>query len=141
MMAPRAADRRLVDMSERVDEEVYEPPPRHACEIVEFPFDLDERLRLTINQWIYRGRIVRFAVMLHRKVAGAPDLEVSRIDTCHGAVHRHRFTRAHGEDGDPVIIRVIPVDGSSWEVVDSEYQPAFDSLADNAEEYLRRWDQ
>lgn len=122
------------------EEQVYEAPPMHACDVLDVQFDVSDDLRIVQNQWLYRGRTVRFAVMLYWKGHGDPDLEVSRIDTCHGAVHRHRFKRRTGELGKPDEIRVIPVDSDSWDVVDSEFAKAVDSMLGNAEEYLRKWE-
>ncbi len=132
--------RRLVDMTVYPEEQVYEPPPQVACERLVIPIDLTDELKLQTVQYIYRGLVVRFAIMLYYASGGGSIAEVSRIDTCHGTVHRHRFKEEFDEElGDPQIIHRILVDGSEWEVVNSHYDQQLDRMIDEAEEYFRRW--
>ncbi|WP_087483520.1 hypothetical protein [Brachybacterium massiliense] len=122
------------------EEVEYEPPPQSACENLVIPIDLTDELKLQTVQYIYRGLVVRFAIMLYYVSPEGLISEISRIDTCHGTVHRHRFTQGSKEElGDPQIIHRILVDGSEWEVVNSHYDQHLDQMIDEAEEYFRRW--
>lgn len=132
--------RRLVDMTTYPEQPVYEPPPQSACEYLVVPIDLNDELKLQTVQYIYRGLVVRFAIMLYFADVDGVIHEISRIDTCHGMVHRHRFREGATEElGDPQVIQRIPVDGSKWEVVNSHYDQSHDQMLDEAEEYFRRW--
>lgn len=131
--------RGLVDMATYPDDQAYEPPPRSACHVEVTPIDLTDELKLQCVQHIYRDLVVHFAIMLYYNDGSSAIPEISRIDTCHGMVHRHRFHQDRGELGDPDVIQRILVDGSEWKVVNPHYERCLDMLIDEAEEYFRRW--
>ncbi len=131
--------RRLVDMAEYPEPELYEPPPKHACDELTMPIDVTDDLKLEVVSYTYKGRVVRFALMLYYVAPDSRPEQVSRIDTCHGQVHRHILRPGGDNTGEIVPIRDIPVDETAWDVVDSEYNEAFSLMEKEAEEFLRRW--
>lgn len=117
----------------------YTPPPRHECSIVEFPVEINAQLESFSRIWVYKGRVVDFAVMLF-SVEHGDRVQVARIDTSHGEVHRHRLTVGQGTVGERVHIATIPVEGG-WDFVDQQYSAASAYISTQAEQLYRRWKQ
>ncbi|WP_058234105.1 DUF7718 family protein [Devriesea agamarum] len=128
-------------MTAKPKPEQYTPPPQAACTVETTLVDIGDHLQIEIVQHIYRGKVVRFAIMLYYDDGSERLAEVSRIDTCHGAVHRHRMREGIGDTGETDIIQYIHVDGTEWDVVNSMYDYALDQMFDHAHEYFRRWKQ
>jgi len=66
-------------------------------------------------------------------------IEVARIDTCHGHVHRHQLQRGSSDTvGDVRSLEVIPAD-RGWEVIDRWYEQALAMMQNEWKDNLRRW--
>lgn len=133
----RESDRRAVDMSTLPQEDEYRPPPRAACEELTVPIAITATDRLHVRMWLYRGKIVDFAVMQFRVDDSGNEVEVARVDCAHGTIHVHQFTRRSGER-QRVMYRIPP--GNGWEFVNNAYEEAYGLMFDDWEENLRRWD-
>ncbi|MFN2495323.1 MAG: hypothetical protein ABR608_05370 [Pseudonocardiaceae bacterium] len=122
-------------MSER-----YQPPPRSACDVLNFPVDLGEehgvRHMLHVNIWLYKGRIVRFSLQ-QVVIVDSQHCLVARIDTCHGEVHRHVFDRTGQEIAPTQLYATVPPHGQ--DVVEDWYERAYDLMARDWPEFVRRW--
>lgn len=129
------------DPAEQLGQQSYEPPPKHACNVVELHLDLIEdpdqgqRHLLYVQAHHYRDKVVWFC--LEQTVrAGTKVDKVVRVDTAHGTVHIHRFTQSN-QEGTKETLHVIPNQGH--DVVDAQYNEWLDRLLDDWEDSLRRW--
>lgn len=146
MMQRGGIPRRLPSMDMTPAEKIYEPPGPGACDPeIEMPIDIEtdsgEPLWIVCRFATYRGRVVRFALMLITVGHDGATEEVSRIDTCHGDVHRHVRKQGLKNDVHWDLIHHIVVDGTQWDVVDSHYASCLDLMTDQAIEFYRRWKQ
>lgn len=145
-MVPRVAGRpkgrlprkrRLVDMATRPEEFCYQPPPREDCDPDHWVFPISEDQRLEVQSWVFRGKVVDFAIMQVLADKGE-DVHIARIDCCHGRVHRHVFA-ANGDDlVEGQVIQVIS-DRNSAEMVDREFGLALDKMQGEWRENARQW--
>lgn len=117
--------------------EHYSSPPKAECDVVEFPIELSGLLEIRVRQWIYRSKIVDFAIMLFATEHGDM-VQVARIDTKHGEVHRHRLRLGGDSGGEVIPIAAIPAHDSG-DAVDREFEPALQVMMDQAESFYRSW--
>lgn len=138
---PQRPDRRPVpDMTVHpAQPEAYRPPPDHACDVETFPISITETDQLMVRLHLYRHRTVDFAIM---QLVRQDDtwVEVSRIDCCHGTIHRHQFDRTGVDLYDHKVIMDIPASrDDAWAVVGAGYDDALDVMMTEYDENLRRW--
>lgn len=140
--------RGLVDMGARPEEFVYRRPQGaevYPHELVLFP---GETCSLHYTQWVYRGKIVDFAITLYTNEFEDPqgsEAHVARYDCCHSQVHKHQYYRSgsHYKTGEPEQRTVIaPIDdpATAWDIVDSAFDSCLDDLAGNWQVNYGRWD-
>jgi hypothetical protein len=121
--------------------EAYEPPPEHACTVDEGPIDIgvdpdrDERHVLYRKMHFYRGNLVWFSLQ-QSIVRGGENHIITRIDCCHGEVHRHVFVEGEGEV-DRLSLVTIPPKGHA--VVGAEFDRYLDEMTANWEAKVRAW--
>lgn len=128
-------------MTIKPEPSVYTPPPDSACDVFVTPYDLaddpaaDERHVLVARTSIYRGRVVSFSLeqTIH---AGKDVYKVRRVDSAHGVVHAHRFTR-RDQAGTREDLCEIPPKGH--DVVNRLFYEELDKMLDEWDENLRRW--
>ncbi len=118
----------------------YEEPPLDQCELVEGGIVLQLHHELRWNFYLLDdGKMVRFAIM---QVAWRDSqwVQIGRIDTVHGTVHRHDLhrSRPNDEQGTKVVLATIPAT-NGWEVVDRCWQQSLTEMQDGWKERLRRW--
>lgn len=134
----KKSNRRLVDMSAAPAEpEEYRPPDRSRCDEEPWAASLSESDRIFVRPTTYRGKVVDFAIM-QQVLIDDEWVEVARIDTNHGTVHRHLF-RSDGSQ-ERIVIETIPTGKhDSWTFVDSWLQKAFDMMFNEWESWRRQW--
>lgn len=131
--------RRLVDMSTPVDpppQRYHEPPPEECEEFLE-PIRPARGHLLTVKRVFRTGQnvIVYFSVNQSFKV-GRSYVDIGRIDSEHGEVHRHQFFEAGGQER--TVLEVIhPVGGE--ERVDQWADRAEKIMQNEWESNFRRW--
>lgn len=117
----------------------YQESAERICQIYNFDADLDAetpgRIVLHVNLWAYKLHTVRFSITLRTR-SGDEYVDVLRIDTAHGTVHRHRFDRA-GTETDRKQYVVIPDRGVS--VVEEWFERSYNLVVDSADGELERW--
>lgn len=135
------SNRPLPDLTIHPDPEpMYEPPPAYVCKCDTFPVSVTETTRLHVRIAVYRGLVVDFSINQTHVDDDGTEVEVARIDTTNGTVHRHQFIAS--QPGHDIyghrLIRRIPADGG-WQVVHDEYEKAFDSMIEEHQDNERRW--
>jgi hypothetical protein len=116
----------------------YKPPPRDVSRLIDFRVHLvDDDNMLAVKAWEYRGKIVDFAVSQVVHIEGKW-VDVARIDTAGGTIHRHQYDQGGSDLWDHRKIRDIPHE-NGWDVVDRGYEEALDMMENEWEDNLRRW--
>jgi hypothetical protein len=129
------------DVAER-----YEPPRADECQVDGHPIELADdpeageyhQLYREVRTW--RGLIVFFSFQ-QTIIDSATGLTriVSRIDTCHGKAHRHRFGLLAGEIKPAV--GVVRFTVGAHNEVDAEHDRRWAEILTCWEERLRLWRQ
>lgn len=118
----------------------YELPDPDECVEYEDKIALFYGHELSVRYRLWKDRlIVEFAVMQVVRHNGHW-VEVARIDTCHGSIHKHQLSKARPGDrvGKRDELQSVPVQ-NGWTVVDSWYEQALDHMQRYWTENLRRW--
>lgn len=118
----------------------YELPDPDECEEIVGPEVLayGHELRTRFVMWKER-LIVEFAIIQIVRHNGHW-VEVSRIDTCHNAIHQHYLGKKRPADtvGQREILEEIPTE-NPWAVVDRWYDLALTRMQNDWRDSLRRW--
>lgn len=131
--------RKLVDMGEYPQEQVYEPPPVEECdEADESPYEMTPADTLHVLYRKRRGKVVHF-VLTQATYHHGDWHNVARIDTWHGTIHRHQLDRNGDDVGEPEVLVRIPAGEEGWPVVDQGYTDAWGLMFNEWEDNLRRW--
>lgn len=118
-------------------DEPYEPPPPDECEEFTERILLMRGCRLSIRRVFRIGQntVVEFGVNQVVRIDG-DWVDVARIDTAHGTVHRHDFTKDGGNH--ITTLEVIPSRGGE-DVVDRWCVTAEKMMQNEWQENLGRW--
>jgi hypothetical protein len=128
-------------MSNSATSPAYRPPPDHACDVLETPYDLGhdpdtgERHVLMTRLSLYKGKVVDFSLEQTVRVDEVI-LKVRRVDSSHGVIHVHKFTQ-EDQDGQRYDLLEVPEHGH--DVVDSSCYEQLNKLLDEWNENLRSW--
>lgn len=128
--------RRLADLTVRPPADHYRAPPDRLCFKDQYSLDLSEEVTLTVVYKVFRGLIVHF-VINHSVLANPKSINIARIDTCHGMIHRHQYDQAGVDLLDHQLIRVIPA--GRYDVVNEGFPDALAIMQNEWEANLRRW--
>lgn len=137
---PNPAKRRLVDMSEALPRFEYSPPTCEHLDRRDWFVNVAEGHRLEVRTTSHHrnGLIVDFAIM---QIHEAPqDIQIARIDCCHGVCHRHVFDQDGTDMMKSKVIERIP-EKDSWQRVDALYSECNDKMFAEWAENYRRWEQ
>lgn len=118
-------------------DEPYMPPPDDECEEFTERILLMRGNRLSIRRRFRTGQntVVEFGVNQVVRVDGGW-VDVARIDSAHGEIHRHQFT-ASGGNRITTLERIPQRDGE--ELVDRWCAIAADMMENEWQENLGRW--
>lgn len=136
----RGKTHRLANMDGTPKVEVYSPPPKARCLDWSMPVPLDDEglLQYVWAQQVYRGKVVHFSVETQIRDHVLADWQpMYRIDTAHGTVHEHHFSR-RDEESTRTVLAEIPLK-DSWEFVDGWFVKALDMCDTNWNAHLERW--
>jgi hypothetical protein len=119
----------------------FELPPPEECEETAggIVLAVGHELRIRFVLWNDR-HMVEFAIMQIVRRGGKWH-QVTRIDTCHSAVHRHWLKESDPDNtvGRIEDLEVIPA-SEGWLVVDRWYDIALKKMQTEWEETCRRWE-
>lgn len=107
--------------------EPWLPPDLKECDSDEITTEPDSTNRITMRRVRWHGQLVSYAVIHVRLDKANQWEEISRIDCCHGTVHRHS---GRNDGKKPEIIRHI----TSQTDVQQSINSSFDEIYDNYEQ-------
>jgi hypothetical protein len=111
----------------------WTPPAKEECEEDVFVTELDDTTRITMRRRTWNQQLVDFAVVLSVLDDTNAWAEMSCIDCCHGAVHRHRGPH---DESDSEIILPIRSQADVQYSIDAAYDAIYAEY-----ETLRGWEE
>jgi hypothetical protein len=122
------------------DEAGYELPDPGQTSLVRDRIVLKSGQELYFRYRLWQDRLIVLFTVGQIVRHNGEWVEVARIDTCHGTVHRHQLKKSRPDDrvGERHELEKIPAE-DPWTVVDQWYGQALDMIETDWTEYLRRW--
>lgn len=133
----RKQERNLPDLGIYPRDDCYRPPPGEGTETTTYSLQLTAGNRAGVVQTFREGttEVVSFSVWQAIHVDGEW-FDIMRIDTWHGSVHRHDYTRAGSNQR--TVLEVIPTDHAET-VIGHWCDRAEDIIMTEWEDNVRRW--